>query len=476
MADSERFPSEVHSSDLPNGVIFRNPEFIYIFTIDIGGYIKLKQEPSDLGNFILLELRREEPDRESREGELSDKIIEEKFFKKTVLGKWKAKDQFINELEGLIMDNEMGEITFWRPETFLNIPPILGTNPFGSIEIKLFRTGVLSILIRFATGDLNKIVEMSSREILDLIKYPDNLSNTGKLNLFARRVARRVFTQFQKDFENQYDGMLEIMNFGKADFPEKYTIRNKFSFDWADVDYYVCTLIPNPPDDPSPEVLNTYVAVAKTTPHYVLGFGQSAQSYLNNANISTGNHYIIIEERSMLVSTGRLYSEPWTFRARILENIIFSLEATFVNGTVIKWFTDNLDIIKRRMNFKLENTITEFANTKSSKLLTDCMNTFSFYLSQTRRLSPFEDEISNLYVRVSSDTLKKAIDKIYKKKIEALARIAEDNLSDLNNFLQRGFDFISNFLASHTLRSIDRLTIVVILVNAFVLFIALVMR
>ena len=90
-------------------VSFKNPEFVYIFTVDVGGYIKLPPNTriSDLENFKVIQLRRENPEtQELSPADSSGGIIDENFFKQVVLGKWIAKDEFIDVLEKNIKRKE----------------------------------------------------------------------------------------------------------------------------------------------------------------------------------------------------------------------------------------------------------------------------------------------------------------------------------------------------------------------------------
>jgi len=258
---------------------------------------------------------------------------------------------FYNEVNKI---REDGKLQFYSEGTNTD------TFRIGGIEIKVFRSGALSILIRFKWMD-----SISIHKCLNLTRYPEDIEITssechlGALNMLAKEVTHSVFKKFKGDYFKEARSAISesYSSLKKKEFEEVLDNIDKNFNPHIYVGIFCSKIVrgnsqfSNKPVEPK-YAQQSIIALANTTPEYTEEFFEP-DMYIKDKNIARGKEIIILERRGWVIISDRL-QEPTggrRYRVGLIETFLYSLETILATTLSIETFNENLEEMIKSISY-----------------------------------------------------------------------------------------------------------------------------
>ncbi len=341
----------------------------------------------------------------------------------------------------------------------------------GGIEVKVFRSGALSILLRFKWEE-----EISVDKCLNLVRYPEDIviepgkCHFGALNMLARCVCHQVFKTFKGDLfkqardkiSNVYSSLLKRKN--EKEYITFEDILTKID-ETFNPHVYVGVFcpdifsggIPNLPTDGKQRVI---IALANTTPEFTEKF-EDALQYIKEYNVARGEEIIVLERRSWIIVSKRLQEKEAgrRYRVGLVETFLYSLETILATTFSIETFNENLEEEVKKISYKFNAGIERFYAggfwSKVRRILSalqlpwmgevlENLRDFIATLSKARSISPCEDITTSMEAHLKSTTAIKVV-KATKRNfsLNELISLARERMANYTRFLITGYDIIT---------------------------------
>lgn len=340
------------------------------------------------------------------------------------------------------------------------------------IEVKIFRSGAMSILLRFKWSE-----NISIHDCLNLIRYPEDIlidpaeCYFGALNELSRRIAHKVFTKFSVDDyfkkarEVISDAHFSLINekfddiLGKMKAYENFHPHIYVGIFCPDITW-VNSADPNTNFDLEPEYKDkSIIALANTTPEFVNKF-IDPKEYVNKKNRARGEDIILLERRSWIIVSKRFKDDNAgkRYRLGLIETFLYSLETILATTLSIETFNENLEEVIKGISYEFNTGIERFyekgpwKNVKRmiSALQLPCMGEilenmrkFVSLLSKARSISPCEDITISMEAHLKSMTAIRAVKALKDHlSLTELISLARERMRNYTNFLVTGHNII----------------------------------
>lgn len=348
----------------------------------------------------------------------------------------------------------------------------------AGIEVKLFRAGALSILLRLRWPGA-----LTLEDCLQFIRYPENIVikkeefNLGPLNSFALVLAEEVLEDFcvspafndVRDLIKKHFRPLgkKVLDFSKLSIAEEKADGTGFK-----TNVYVGVFLSemreansgkNVEKADNPAILNSsmrltwkktevqraLIALANTTPEFAQDFVDEDE-YIKKKNIARGTEVIMLERRSWIIASDRLRGKESTrYKVGIVECLLYSLEAIIATTSAIETFNEDLEVRAKPPSRKFNEDISDAFKKSSTKkdvggfLKRENMNEFIEVISDARAISPCEDIITSMEAHLRSATSIKAIAAMKEAlELDSLISLARERMRNYGYFLETGHHIV----------------------------------
>ncbi|MCB7129727.1 MAG: hypothetical protein J3T61_09350 [Candidatus Brocadiales bacterium] len=393
--------------------------------------------------------------------------------------------------------------------------------PYEAVSVRLFRSGVLSIMLRWqisCPSDSDTSQEQELDAVADLVKWPERTvqsidrmelskkagkpsnkkertaepsgKETGGLNILAARCARHVAELFAEDVNalaesfgqpkmawfaedaiKAKDPTLAISNFFD-DWRPGYTIPY-VGFIMENLPIQVRELVrlkeaggEGPEKDAATVFCSQLVTLSTTSPSSSRsGFVKPVEYVLEN-NIARGNAIVMVDRRCT-VTAGLSVKEPGT--TPLLATLGFALECTFAASEALKRFIAELDWKAPQKNYAFNahlattyvgsNIIVPIKKQAVLDLLGTTVEDLLKVLSAARALSPCDDKITQVETYVTSRTVITAITEMKKLQLNNLIELAHNKMDAFTHLFETDYNFVSAKNEDATTDRVAKLTL-----------------
>ncbi len=487
---------------------------VHVFTYWVGGKVisfpdeSCKEPTADTAHFKFIDVHQS-----SLPGN-----VDSAFLKATLVGQWylkkeneiRSSSRTYNDYLKPLICNGPSELKSTRLRLCLS-ENTFKRRPYEAVSVRLFNTGVLSIMLRWhisGSSDSDTFNEEELDEIADLVKGPERTvqflertatlnegiesSNreTGELNVLAATCARRVaqlFAEDAKELAGRF-GQPKTAWFADATVKsEAPALSVKNLFDGWQAGYtmpYIGFIMENLPievrelvslkdsggEGPKKDLATTFcsqlIALSTTSPSSIRrSFVKPIQYVLEN-NVARGNAIVMVDRRCS-VAAGFSDKNPWT--TPILATLGFSLECTFASAESHKRFIAELDRRAPQKNYAFNahlattyigsNIIAPIRQRAVLDLLGRTVEDLLKILSTARALSPCDEKITQVETYVVSRTVITAITEMKRLQLNNLIELAHNKMTAFTRLFETDYNFVSAKNETATTDRVAKLTI-----------------
>jgi hypothetical protein len=425
-----------------------NPEFNFIFTVDLGTKIDFPHKNAKEGN-NKLQVVLENFDQTDNKQLRGAGLIEDSFIDKTILCVYSPKkdlfEKLCDDLKNIKPQQSSSDsynFCFSMPKT---------TSELRGVSVKVFSIGTISIIIKIKP-DSDTDINIPVEDVVELIKHPENLNlyseqqnetHSGELLYAIKKIGEKVYTSFCTEFDKKIlkhchviaPDKLEYIKFSSVAPPYIGTLIQDNEFEAGKEDEGV-------EGDDCP-MGRRYVALSTCTPAHIHEFKNAAKFLRKRTDeVSQRNEYFVVERRSWLLVIPQQVEEC-RYRYSVFENTLFCFETIFAASMAVKRYNHYLD---REIYHETTALNTLLQNVDESKVndLTQINSTLTGLISKARLLSPCEDITTAMESYVSSTNMYNVIKIIRSFSLDELITLAQKRMGNNTAFLKTGREIVND--------------------------------
>lgn len=419
-------------------------------------------------------------------------MISTDFFKEVLVGQWHIKDQCYSDspqykklksqLDRLKNDGITVCTDGSKRKVQIQLPKdAFGLKQYTTIIVKLFRIGVLSIVIRWqplcqcsqAQLDmkiLDAIAEIIKRPELTVRSIGNQLASRqqahGQFNVEAAQCAQLVAALFGEDLKeisnsnNQKPKVSWFLSTGLNLLERDLTspwIPGKSDYQY--VNPYIGLVIPDNPLNmdtlnhvidggqvPKSEldkitlVCQRFITLATTNPPSFRRVFVSPIRHVVRENVARGNTIVLVDRRCTI--TSGLHVRGLGQGMPLLVTLLFSMECIFAAVESTRRFLAELDKRAPKENYSFNKYLAESGTDLTQ--LKENIKSFLNIISQARALSPCDEKIIQVESYVTAITVINAVRKMKELQLNNLTELVRNKMITFSRLLETGYNFVSS--------------------------------